>query len=252
MLRALASPDELAEGEVYVGGHKISAADYLYIGSDRLLSRHSNVLEWLVDNAGGKTGDTEKRYKELLEKVGITKWAKQSLGSLSYSRRILVLLVSSAEYNADLIFINDPHFTINPKDEMVARRIFKHFNDSGKTVVISTPDLVSVQSVASRVVLLKNSAVLFSDSYKQFMEQYSTISVSIPREYEEEVKRVIGSDSTYSVLQLEDECVIKLQKGSLGSTGDLIRIAEEAGVPTEQIRNSEKTFADACGEAFTS
>ena len=250
LLRAIASPEELAEGQVYVGGHKIDPSDYLYIGSDRLLSRYSNVLEWLVDNAGGKAKEAEKNYNKLLSEIGISKWAKSSLSSLSYSRRILVLLLSSAVHKAKMILINDPHFAVEPKDEMVARRIFKYLHDSGKTVIIAAPDLNTVKSIASRIVLLKNSMLQYSGSFKQFMEQYSGTAVSFPKEYVDAVKAFADSDPRFSLRETDDECFLELQKGYTGNTGDAVRLAEEAGVPTEQIRNTEKTFADACEEAL--
>ena len=250
LLRAIASPEELAEGQVYVGGHKIDPSDYLYIGSDRLISRHSSVLEWLVDNASGKAKEAEKKYNDLLSDIGISKWAKSSLSSLSYSRRILVLLLSSAAHKAKMILINDPHFAVEPKDEMIARRIFQQLHDSGKTVMISTPDLNTIQSIASRIVLLKNSMLQYNGSFKQFMEQYGGTAVSFPKEYMDEVKVAADSDPRFSLIETDDECILELQKGYTGSTGDAIRLAEEAGVPTEQIRNTEKTFSDACREAL--
>ncbi len=250
LLRAVASPEELAEGQVYVGGHKISPEDYLYIGSDRLVSRHSNVLEWLVDNAGGKTKEAENRYNNLLSEIGILKWGNHTLGSLSYSRRILVLLLSSAAYKTDMILVNDPQFVVEPKDEMIARRIFKYLYDSGKTVLIASPDMQTVQSVANRVVILKNSSLIYSGSYKQFIEQYSSVCVSFPKEYADSVRNIIDSDQRFFMRENDDECAIELKKGCIGSTGEAASLLERAGVPTEQIRNSEKTFANACGEAF--
>ncbi|MBR3355780.1 MAG: hypothetical protein IKG47_10595 [Oscillospiraceae bacterium] len=250
LLRAVASPDELAEGQVYIGGHKISNSDFLYIGSDRLLTRHSSVLEWLVDNAGGKARESESYYNKLLSEIGISKWAKFSVGSMAYSRRILILLLSSAIHQTDMIIVNDPHFKVDPKDEMIARRIFKHLHDSGKTVLIASPDLQTVQSVSSRVVLLKNSSLVYSGTYKQFMEQYSVASVSFPKEYADSVKAVIGEDHRFFIKESDDECAIELKRGFFGSTVDAANLAEKAGVPTEQIRNTEKTFAIACGEAL--
>ena len=250
LLRAIASPEELAEGTVYVAGRRIEPGDYLYIGSDRLLPQHTGVLEWLVDNAGGKAKEAQKRYQDLLKEIGISKWAGKSLDDLSYSRRILVLLLSCADHKADLILINDPDLTVNPKDEMVARRIFAHLHDCGKTVMIASPDIDTVQSVASRVIVLKNSAAMFAGTYRQFMERYSAVSVSFPMDYADEAERVIGSDPRFTVVRSDDECTVKLQKGHEGTNGDAIRICEEAGVPTEQIRNIDKTFADACREAL--
>ncbi len=250
LLRAVASPEELAEGQVYVGGHRISPADYLYIGSDRLLSRHSSVLEWLVDNAGGRRKEAENRYSKLLSEIGIQKWGSHSLGSLAYSRRILILLLSSAAHKTDMILVNDPHFVVEAKDEMIARRIFKYLHDSGKTVLIASPDMNTVQSVSNRVILLKNSSLIYSGTYKQFIEQYNGVSVSFPKEYAEAVRASIQGDQRFSMRESEDECVIELKKGYIGSMGDAASLLERAGVPTEQIRNTEKTFAIACGEAF--
>ena len=250
MLRAVVLPTELAGGAVYVDGHQIQKEDCIYIGSDRILSKQQTVMEWLVDNAGGKVSERKKHYQETLEEIGISKWAKRSLKALSYSRRILVLLLACEAHDAKIVVLNDPHFSIDPKDEMVARRIFKHLHDSGKTVLMSSSDLFTLQSVASRVIILKNGSISYSGSYRDFLEAFSGVAVSVPGQYGEAVEAAAKSDGRFDFSSEGDECMLILKKGVRGTTADAFALLESAGVPTESIRNTEKTFALACREAF--
>ena len=250
MLRAVVLPTELAGGAVYVDGHQIQKEDCIYIGSDRILSKQQTVMEWLVDNAGGKVSERKKHYQETLEEIGISKWAKRSLKALSYSRRILVLLLACEAHDAKIVVLNDPHFSIDPKDEMVAGRIFKHLHDSGKTVLMSSSDLFTLQSVASRVIILKNGSISYSGSYRDFLEAFSGVAVSVPGQYGEAVEAAAKSDGRFDFSSEGDECMLILKKGVRGTTADAFALLESAGVPTESIRNTEKTFALACREAF--
>lgn len=250
MLRAVVLPTELAGGAVYVDGHQIQKEDCIYIGSDRILSKQQTVMEWLVDNAGGKVSERKKHYQETLEEIGISKWAKRSLKALSYSRRILVLLLACEAHDAKIVVLNDPHFSIDPKDEMVARRIFKHLHDSGKTVLMSSSDLFTLQAVASRVIILKNGSISYSGSYRDFLEAFSGVAVSVPGQYGEAVEAAAKSDGRFDFSSEGDECMLILKKGVRGTTADAFALLESAGVPTESIRNTEKTFALACREAF--
>lgn len=250
MLRAVVLPTELAGGAVYVDGHQIQKEDCIYIGSDRILSKQQTVMEWLVDNAGGKVSERKKHYQETLEEIGISKWAKRSLKALGYSRRILVLLLACEAHDAKIVVLNDPHFSIDPKDEMVARRIFKHLHDSGKTVLMSSSDLFTLQSVASRVIILTNGSISYSGSYRDFLEAFSGVAVSVPGQYGEAVEAVAKSDGRFDFSSEGDECMLILKKGVRGTTADAFALLESAGVPTESIRNTEKTFALACREAF--
>ena len=250
MLRAVVLPTELAGGAVYVDGHQIQKEDCIYIGSDRILSKQQTVMEWLVDNTGGKVSERKKHYQETLEEIGISKWAKRSLKALSYSRRILVLLLACEAHDAKIVVLNDPHFSIDPKDEMVARRIFKHLHDSGKTVLMSSSDLFTLQSVASRVIILKNGSISYSGSYRDFLKAFSGVAVSMPGQYGEAVEAAAKSDGRFDFSSEGDECMLILKKGVRGTTADAFALLESAGVPTESIRNTEKTFALACREAF--
>jgi len=250
MLRAVVLPTELAGGAVYVDGHQIQKEDCIYIGSDRILSKQQTVMEWLVDNAGGKVSERKKHYQETLEEIGISKWAKRSLKALGYSRRILVLLLACEAHDAKIVVLNDPHFSIDPKDEMVARRIFKHLHDSGKTVLMSSSDLFTLQSVASRVIILKNGSISYSGSYRDFLGAFSGVAVSAPGQYGEAVEAAAKSDGRFDFSSEGDECMLILKKGVRGTTADAFALLESAGVPTESIRNTEKTFALACREAF--
>ncbi|MBQ8994339.1 MAG: hypothetical protein IJ091_00830, partial [Oscillospiraceae bacterium] len=205
-------------------------------------------IEWLVDNAGGNLSEQKERYQQLLEDIGISKWASRTLRSIGYARRMLVLLLASSLHSSKLVLFNDPHFALEPKDEMVARRIFKHLHDSGKTVMIASSDLFTLQSVANRVLILKNGAAAYTGSFKDFLETYSGVSVSFPQEYTEAVKAV--TDDRYVLLSAGEGCTLSMKKGEKGSTTDLVHLLESAGVPTESIRNTEKTFALACREVL--
>ncbi|MBR7057916.1 MAG: hypothetical protein IKI35_04230, partial [Stomatobaculum sp.] len=244
LLRAVARPAELQEGKFILDGREIDSADLLYLGSDKLADPAQTVIGWLEAN-GGAESETEK----MLEEIGIADWADKRLGSLTPSRRMLVILLGAVRHSANLILVNDPKFTVTPEDEMTARRIFLQLNRAGKAVIIAGSDPFTLQAVASRVLVLKEGQTRFAGTFREFMEQFSTTGIRIPETFAEQTGEAALADGRFETENKGDEILVLLKKGESGSLRDALMLAENAGVPLEEIRSVEKTFADAWKEA---
>ena len=250
LLRAVAQPFELEEGKFILDGRDIEPSDVLYLGSDRLADRRQTVSVWLADNADGREM-TVAKAKTLLEEVGAGDWADIRLTELSSARRMLVILLGAARHSARLVLINDPKFAVTPEDEMIARRIFKRLNDTGKAVLIAAADPFTLQAVSNRVLVLKDGSARFTGSFRDFIEHFAGVSIRVPAAHAQAISDAVQADGRYVLTQKEDETILSLSRPANGTLREMLQTALNAGVPLEEIRTVDKSFEQACMEAVS-
>ncbi|MBP0986385.1 MAG: hypothetical protein J6P39_05190, partial [Oscillospiraceae bacterium] len=245
-VRALARPEELADGTVMLGDRNLTRNDILYVGSDRLIDKKSRMIDWLT----GMTGENKTKILPVLEQLGMSELSESELESLSYSQRMLALLTAVSFSSSPVILINDPQFEIEEADVMSACGVFKLLADSGKTVMVSGHSPRLLRSVANRVLAIHNGNPVFAGSYRDFIEENRSALVLFHSDQAEEMEAKLSEDERFVVVRDRDIVEIQRAENSAAGEQDAIDAAIAAGVPVEDLRNGDKGFAIAYKEVF--
>ncbi|MBP0969608.1 MAG: hypothetical protein J5744_05615 [Oscillospiraceae bacterium] len=249
-VRAIACPEEVAEGSVMLGNRKLTHNDMIYIGSDRLIEKKMSTIDWLMSTIGGSAEQKNAKLLPMLEQLGMTNLADAELESLSYSQRMLILLVAVSFSNTPVVLINDPQFEIEEVDVNAACAAFKILADSGKTVLVAGHSPRLMRSVANRVLAIHYGNPVFSGSYRSFIDENCDALVLFHSDNAEELEERLSADERFVVVR--DRDIVELQRAENSTAGEkeAIEAAKEAGVPVEDLRNGDKGFSIAYKEVF--
>ncbi len=251
-VRAIACPEEVAQGTVMLGQRKLTHNDVLYVGSDRLAEKGRQTLDWLMSTIGGKTEQKRARLLPILEKVGMSNLADIQMESLSYSQRMLVLLIAVSFSNTPVILINDPKFEIEEIDVNSACEVFKLLTDAGKAVLIAGHSPRLLRSVANRVLAIHYGNQVFSGSYRSFIEENCNALVVFHSSDAASAAEKLSADDRFEVSVDRDIVEVMRAEGSTAGEKEAIEAARDAGVPVESLRNGDKGFSIAYKEVFKS
>ncbi|MFT3821962.1 MAG: ABC transporter ATP-binding protein [Rubrivivax sp.] len=117
--------------------------------------RNQNVLSAL-----------DGRARELLDMVGLTRWADTPAGELSYGRKRVLELATTIALEPEMILLDEPmaglgHEDIGPIMNMIGRVA------QGRTVLMVEHNMKVIAELCDRVTVLQSGEVLAEGSYDQ-------------------------------------------------------------------------------------
>ena len=122
----------------------------------------------------------EKKYKEkafeILEFLGIEKYANYNAKALSYGNQRKVEIARALATEPDLILLDEPAAGMNPKEtDELADTIFKIREEMEKTILFIEHDMKFVQKIADRVLVLDYGKIIFEGKPALMMKDEAVI-----------------------------------------------------------------------------
>jgi len=166
-------------GEIRIGGY-----DHLSIEAKRLFSyipetpyvydlltveEHLQFIAQAYDVRDWKT-----KGHELLETYDLQDKAKKLGKDLSKGMRQKVSICCALLPDPQVLFFDEPMIGLDPKAIRNTKRIFRELKEAGKTILVSTHLIDSVETIADRIMILKNGNIIGNDTLdnlKQTFEQ---------------------------------------------------------------------------------
>lgn len=167
------------QGSVEVFGKKpieFSAQDWSRIG---LVQQHwkdhekwhvMEHLKWVQfahESAGAQTVDP----LELLKQQGLEDKQKAKMSSLSGGQRRRVDFITAMISNPSLLLLDEPTTGLDPEAKARIHDIIMEAADFGATIVVTTHDLSEAEKIASRILIIKEGAVLVDGTAPELREQ---------------------------------------------------------------------------------
>jgi ABC-2 type transport system ATP-binding protein len=89
------------------------------------------------------------------------------LGSYSKGMRQKILLIAALLHNPDLIILDEPFSGLDVNAALILRDLISGLAARGKTVLLSSHEMETVERVASHVVILHKGRIVANDSIAQ-------------------------------------------------------------------------------------
>ncbi len=106
-----------------------------------------------------------------LEKFRITDWKSKKIAELSKGMAQKVQFICSVLHEPDLLILDEPFSGFDPVNVELIKEELLHMKLKGKTILISTHNMRSVEELCDRVVLINNSKVVLEGRVSSFQDK---------------------------------------------------------------------------------
>jgi ABC-2 type transport system ATP-binding protein len=169
--------DAADAGSVTFDGKKYSELDQplTHVGSlldagDAHKGRSArNHLRWVAMTHGFP----ESRVDEVLHQVGMSDVAKTKVGKFSLGMRQRLGLAVALLGNPAVVILDEPANGLDPEGIRWTRDVMRSLADAGRSVLVSSHQLVELSLVADDLVVIGQGKLISSGPISQFMTQHA-------------------------------------------------------------------------------
>lgn len=108
---------------------------------------------------------------EMLKKVGMEKYVRRQIGTLSGGQEQRVFLARALTQQAELYFLDEPFKGVDAATEKVIVHMLKEIRQKGGTVVVVHHDLNTVKKYFDSVIMINKTLVCWGDTESCFNEK---------------------------------------------------------------------------------
>lgn len=98
--------------------------------------------------------DVQKQVDFWLEKFGIQSWRNKRIEELSKGMAQKVQFICTVLHDPDLLILDEPFSGFDPINVDLIREELKEFRAKGKTIILSTHNMKSVEEICDRAILI--------------------------------------------------------------------------------------------------
>lgn len=170
LIRIINQIIEADKGTLRFGGKLMSNEHLRFIGylpEERGLYKSMGVLEQLVFLArlrGLSKENATKNANYWLESLEIKDWSKKRIEELSKGMAQKVQFIAAIVHEPDLLILDEPLSGFDPLNVELILNELKKLKEQGKTIILSTHNMRSVEEICDRAALIHNSQKIAEDS----------------------------------------------------------------------------------------
>ena len=154
------------QGIIQVDGKLLSAnhwKDFGYLPEERGLYKSMSVSDTLVFLArlrGLTKHDAQASVRFWLEKFEISSWAKTKIEALSKGMAQKVQFIAAVVHQPNYLILDEPLSGFDPINVELILSELKSMKAEGKTIILSTHNMKSVEEICDHVALLHKSKLI--------------------------------------------------------------------------------------------
>lgn len=118
------------------------------------------LLEFTARMYGMPPSQYDHRAEELLEMVGMTKWADAKIRNYSKGMGQRIGLAQAMISDPDVLLLDEPTDGVDPLGKIELRKVMERIRADGKTIILNSHLLSEVESVADRVAILSRGRLV--------------------------------------------------------------------------------------------
>ncbi len=206
----------------------------------------AQVLDFYARLFGMKASQRKKRVVELLELVGLSRDGDKTLRNYSKGMLQRIGIAQSLINDPDLLFLDEPTSGLDPLARLEIRDLIGKLKQQGKTVFLSSHQLLEVEVMCDRISILNRGKLLKQGKLDELLPSGSVeITVRGTSELEEAVEPFGLSWSqpesgVYTTTAPAGELVDRIVDAVRSAKGSIVSL-------TPQRRTLEQIFVDTIG-----
>ena len=231
VLMGILLPDE---GEVRLFGKEPHEVRNLvgYLPEARGLYRGARLLP-LLTYLGTLKGMPEAKARASalawLKRFGLEKWAKRKVRELSHGMQQKVQLAVALMHDPAILVLDEPFQGLDPVNVQIVKDLVREARESGKTVLLSSHQLVHVEALADSIALINEGKIVAYGTLEELKRRYSRGDVALKLENDAPLPEGLPITKAWR----EGESWHLLPKSGT-SPKEILRLLVEAGAPVER------------------
>lgn len=211
--------------------------------------RGEELLEFVGSLYGMGGSKLKKRIDEVLETVGMTKARKRLIRGYSKGMRQRIGLAQALLSNPQILILDEPTTGLDPIARKEIRDILVRLRDEGKTLFVSSHELLEVELISNRVCILFDGRVRARGSMDELLtERETTVEVA---KLSPEGRKALESEGIAVEDAIEDRALLRIPAS--GSVFDAIERCRTQNAQLVSVRPRRETleelFVRTVGEA---
>lgn len=225
IINRITAPDE---GEVLINGRHSEQQDIYNIGylpEERGLYKKMEVQEQALFLAQLK-GLSKKVAKERVEfwfkKFEIQSWAHKKIEELSKGMQQKIQFITTVIHDPELLILDEPFSGFDPVNAELLKNEILELKAKGKTIILSTHNMESVESLCDEISLINKSQVVLQGNVSEVRARYKE-NIFILKVYGREF---LIDSPLFSVISKSTEgnhTLVRVKKSENVSNTDLLK-----------------------------
>jgi ABC-2 type transport system ATP-binding protein len=248
------------EGRAFVFGHDVVTETKavrpligIVFGGERglytRLSARQNLEYWgaLYRLSGPQI---KERSTMLLDRVGLTDRADQRVEEYSRGMKQRLHLARGLMGDARVLFLDEPTTGMDPLAAREFRTLIEELKGEGRTILLTTHDMVEAETVCDRVTLIDRGRILATETPRtlgSLISRFQRIDVEdAPGDLVAELELVTGVSS----VKTQADGTVRIEVNEEGATAVVLRRLVDAGVTSMKtsLPNLEEVYVQMIGE----
>lgn len=146
--------------------------------------------------------DADKsKVPELLEIVGMSKWADKKVGEFSKGMTQRIGFAQALIKDPKVIFLDEPTSGLDPKARIEMSTLLKKLNERGIAIVISSHVLSEIKGVCSKIAIMKQGKLVAYDTLENLSRQEKSNTILLETKDAEKTASLLKAIKEISFLQ---------------------------------------------------
>lgn len=175
IINHITAPDS---GQVLIKERESSARDVRLIGylpEERGLYKKMRVGEhaiFLAQLKGLSKGEAQKRIYQWFDKLNIMSWKDKKVEELSKGMQQKVQFVTTVVHDPELLILDEPFSGFDPVNAEILTNEILELRDRGKTIILSTHNMESVEALCNNISLINKSQVVLQGNVAEIKQRF--------------------------------------------------------------------------------
>jgi ABC-2 type transport system ATP-binding protein len=213
------------------------------------LSARRNLEYW---GALYRLSSTEikSRTDALLDRVGLTERADQRVEEFSRGMKQRLHLARGLMGDAKVLFLDEPTTGMDPLAAREFRALIAELKGEGRTILLTTHDMVEAETVCDRVTLIDRGRILATETPRSLgtlISRFQRIDVEdAPADVLAAVEVLTGVSSVTE----QPDGSVRIEVNEEGATASVLRLLVDAGVTSVKtsLPSLEEVYVQTIGE----
>ena len=172
----------------------------------------------------------KERSGKLLERVGLTDRADQRVEEFSRGMKQRLHLARGLMGDARVLFLDEPTTGMDPLAAREFRALINELKGEGRTILLTTHDMVEAETVCDRVTLIDRGHILATETPRSLGSLISRFQRIDVEDAPEEVLAAIEYVNGVSSVTMLEDGTVRIEVNEEGATTVVLKELVDAGV----------------------